>query len=44
MTKTYDLVGIGNAVVDVITQCDDAFLNKMEIEKGIMQLTDQARG
>ena len=44
MTKTYDLVGIGNAVVDVITQCDDAFLAQMDIEKGIMQLTDQERG
>ena len=44
MTKTYDLVGIGNAVVDVITQCDDAFLGEMSIEKGIMQLIDQDRG
>lgn len=44
MTKTYDLVGIGNAVVDVITQCDDQFLGKMDIEKGIMQLIEQDRG
>ena len=44
MTKTYDLVGIGNAVVDVITQCDDAFLGEMAIDKGIMQLIDQDRG
>jgi len=44
MTKTYDLVGIGNAVVDVITQCDDAFLTEMAIEKGIMQLIEQDRG
>lgn len=43
MTKTYDLVGIGNAVVDVITQCDDSFLNNMDIEKGIMQLIEQER-
>ncbi|MEL6378081.1 MAG: adenosine kinase [Pseudomonadota bacterium] len=43
MTK-YQVVGIGNAVVDVISQCDDAFLSKMDIEKGIMQLIDQDRG
>lgn len=42
--KTYDLVGIGNAVVDVITQCEDSFLSEMGIEKGIMQLIDQERG
>lgn len=42
--KTYDLVGIGNAVVDVITQCDDHFLDHMGIEKGIMQLVEQQRG
>ncbi|MGC1503362.1 MAG: adenosine kinase [Sulfitobacter sp.] len=41
--KTYDLVGIGNAVVDVITQTDDQFLAHMGIEKGIMQLIEQDR-
>lgn len=41
--KTYDLVGIGNAVVDVITQNDDSFLAHMGIEKGIMQLIEQDR-
>ncbi len=41
--KTYQLVGIGNAVVDVITQSDDMFLNRMGIEKGIMQLVEQDR-
>ena len=43
MTK-YQAVGIGNAVVDVISQCDDAFLSRMGIEKGIMQLIEQDRG
>ncbi len=42
--KTYQVVGIGNAVVDVISQCDDAFLAWMGIEKGIMQLVEQDRG
>jgi len=41
--KTYDLVGIGNAVVDVISSCDDGFLGQMAIEKGIMQLIPQDR-
>jgi sugar/nucleoside kinase (ribokinase family) len=43
MTK-YQAVGIGNAVVDVISQCDDQFLSTMGIEKGIMQLIEQDRG
>ncbi len=43
MTKTYQLVGIGNAVVDVISQCDDNFLDHMGIEKGIMQLIERDR-
>ncbi|MCA0870879.1 adenosine kinase [Seohaeicola saemankumensis] len=42
--KTYQLVGIGNAVVDVISQSDDAFLSRMGIEKGIMQLIERDRG
>lgn len=41
--KTYQLVGIGNAVVDVITQSDDSFLKEMGIEKGIMQLIERDR-
>ena len=39
----YDLVGIGNAVVDVITKSDDSFLDHMGIEKGIMQLVERDR-
>ncbi|AOZ68497.1 adenosine kinase [Rhodobacter xanthinilyticus] len=41
--KTYQVVGIGNAIVDVIAQCDDAFLARMGIEKGIMQLIERER-
>ena len=41
--KPYDIVGIGNAVVDVITHADDSFLDLMGIEKGIMQLVDRDR-
>lgn len=43
MTK-YTLVGIGNAVVDVISHADDSFLDLMGIEKGIMQLIERDRG
>lgn len=40
----YKVVGIGNAVVDVISQCDDAFLSAQGIQKGVMQLIERARG
>ena len=43
MTK-YQTVGIGNAVVDVISQADDHFLTQMGIDKGVMQLVEQERG
>lgn len=41
--KTYDIAGIGNAIVDVITTVDDRFLNRMDIHKGIMQLVERTR-
>ena len=41
--KHYQLVGIGNAVVDVIAHANDSFLDLMGIEKGIMQLVDRDR-
>ena len=43
MTSRYQVVGIGNAIVDVLTQCDDDFLDWMGIDKGIMQLVDRER-
>lgn len=42
--STYQVVGIGNAIVDVISQCDDSFLDLMGIQKGIMQLVEKERG
>ncbi len=42
--KKYQVVGIGNAIVDVITQADDSFIELMGIEKGIMQLVERERG
>lgn len=41
--KKYQVVGIGNAVVDVITRAEDSFLDHMGIEKGIMQLVERER-
>ncbi|MEM9318346.1 MAG: adenosine kinase [Pseudomonadota bacterium] len=43
MTKSYDVVGIGNAIVDVISHGDDSFLDNMGIQKGIMQLIERDR-
>ncbi|MEE2526643.1 adenosine kinase [Hyphobacterium sp. HN65] len=39
----YDVIGVGNAIVDVIASCDDAFLASQSIEKGAMTLIDEAR-
>ncbi len=38
----YDVVGIGNAIVDIIGRCDDAFLARHGCAKGSMQLVDTA--
>ena len=40
---TLDVVGIGNAIVDVISNAPDTFLGHMGIEKGIMQLVERER-
>lgn len=42
MTTPY-VIGIGNAVMDMIAPCEDADLNRLGIEKGIMQLIDRPR-
>src|SRR5271154_6805 len=39
-----DLVGIGNAIVDVIAHADDRFLAGEGLAKGAMTLIDEARG
>ncbi|MEQ8357406.1 MAG: adenosine kinase [Kiloniellaceae bacterium] len=41
--QTLDVVGIGNALVDVLTKSDDAFLEAHRIPKGSMTLIDEAR-
>lgn len=37
-SSSYDIVGIGNAIVDIIARCDDRFLSDQGMEKGFMQL------
>ena len=38
--KRYDVVGIGNAIVDIIGRCDDAFLARHGAPKGAMRLVE----
>lgn len=39
----YDVLCVGNAIVDIIAQCDDAFLETNGIVKGAMNLIDARR-
>ncbi|MFQ1699645.1 adenosine kinase [Loktanella agnita] len=41
--SNFDVIGIGNAIVDVISHAEDTFLDHMGIEKGIMQLVERDR-
>jgi sugar/nucleoside kinase (ribokinase family) len=41
--KKYQLVGIGNAIVDVTATVEDDFVTRMGVHKGIMQLIDRDR-
>jgi sugar/nucleoside kinase (ribokinase family) len=44
MTATkFDLLGIGNAIVDVVAQVDNTFLSRYDMPKGAMILVDAAR-
>lgn len=42
MTKAYDVVAIGNAIVDVLARVEEGFLAQHGISKGVMQLIDSA--
>tara|TARA_R110000772_G_scaffold49100_13_gene112251 strand:- start:108 stop:1106 length:999 start_codon:yes stop_codon:yes gene_type:complete len=39
----YDIVAVGNAIVDVIAQADDMFLEEEQLNKGSMTLIDAER-
>ena len=41
--STYEVVGIGNAIVDVLSCVGEAFLEKNNLAKGTMQLVDEAQ-
>ncbi len=41
--RTLDVVGIGNAIVDVLCHVDDRLLVEHQVEKGAMQLVDMDR-
>ncbi len=43
MTSGFDVLGIGNAIMDVIAPVPDKFLQDNNVEKGAMTLIDQAR-
>ena len=43
MTKTIDILGIGNAIMDVIAPVDDTFLKVEKIERNAMSLIDEKR-
>src|SRR5215470_18330035 len=39
----FDVLGIGNAIVDVIARTNDDFLVRQDMRKGTMQLIDEPR-
>ncbi len=38
-----DIVGIGNAIVDVLTTIDDSLLERLAFKKGSMTLVDEKK-
>ncbi len=42
-SSTYDVVAVGNAIIDVLQSAPDAFLAEENIAKGGMTLIDEAR-
>jgi len=43
MSKRYQVVGIGNSIVDILSHIEDSFLAENGVERGIMQLIDKPR-
>ena len=41
LEKTIDVLGIGNAIIDVLADADDAFLLQHNLNKGSMTLVDE---
>jgi sugar/nucleoside kinase (ribokinase family) len=42
-SKRFDVVGIGNAIVDVLVQAEEAFLDDHGLHKGTMALVDESQ-
>ncbi len=42
-SKKYDVYGIGNALVDIVTEVEHDFFEANEVEKGLMTLVDEKR-
>ncbi len=40
---TYNVYGVGNAIMDLQLQCEDDFLDSIGVEKGIMTLVEEAQ-
>lgn len=43
MARTYDVLGLGNAIVDVLAPVDDAFVLSHQVVKNAMMLIDEFR-
>ena len=43
MTKSFQVVGIGNAIIDILAYVSDDFLVKNQIKKGVMNLINSER-
>lgn len=41
--KKYNVYGVGNALVDIVTEVDNNFFVQNEVEKGVMTLVDEKR-
>ena len=39
--QQFDLLGIGNSVVDVLYEVDEEFIKKNNFKKGVMTLIDE---
>lgn len=42
-TARFDVAGIGNAIVDILSPCEEAFLDQWQIERQSMTLIDEPR-
>jgi Sugar kinases, ribokinase family len=41
MTDTFEILSIGNAIVDILSHVDDDFISKHGLQKGAMRLVDE---